>query len=115
LVNYHTKMANPFFTKLQNNPTCYLRKCKIISTLGVQHSSLESIQTLVDAGTDAFRIPIPSDACTIAHLDTMVTNIRQVSEQTGKPLPIIASFHDLDFGIDSGTSKPRALEKGDYI
>jgi hypothetical protein len=45
----------------------------------------------------------------------MVSNIRKVSQKTGKPLPIIASFHDLDFGIDSGTSVPRVLEKNDFI
>jgi pyruvate kinase len=108
-------MSNPYFAKLQDNTACKLRKCKIISTLGYHHNTYEAIMPLVDAGTDAFRLPIPNDSNTLENLTSMVKVIRDITAETGKPLPIIASFHNLDFGIDSGDSGTRLVEEKDYV
>jgi pyruvate kinase len=81
------------------------KQTKIIATVGPACDSREGLRQLVEAGVDAFRLPV--DRGSEAWRDQVVADIRAVEQVSNQPLAILA-----DFGMPSG---PAGAGLGDEI
>jgi pyruvate kinase len=88
------------------------RRTKIVATIGPVSSTHEKIRELVDAGVDAIRLNFSHGA----HADhgERVRVVREVQEETGKPLALIADLQGPKLRIGD-LAEPRVLLKDEEI
>ena len=90
-----------------------LRRTKIVATLGPASASLETVRALLEAGMDVGRI-------NCSHGDheqhrQMIRTIRQVSQETGKPLAILLDLSGPKLRIGEIPQGELMLEQGREI
>ena len=66
------------------------RNVKILATLGPASSTREGIEKLFRAGADVFRINMSHTKHEL--LNELVRNVREVEEETGRPIGILADL-----------------------
>ncbi len=86
------------------------RNAKIIATLGPKSSTREMIQALFEAGADAFRINMSHTSH--AQLKALHGLIREVEENLGRPIAILADLQGPKIRIGTFTNPPIMLEAG---
>src|SRR3954449_8123711 len=86
------------------------RRTKIVATLGPASATAERVRELVDAGMDAARLNL-SHGSQEDHA-TRAAVVRDVQEQVGRPLAIIADLQGPKLRIGE-LSAPRSLLKGE--
>ncbi|HUT04865.1 MAG TPA: pyruvate kinase [bacterium] len=88
-----------------------MRKTKIVCTVGPATASREMIAALVDAGMDVARINLSHG--TEQEHSQVVSEIRQVAEDTGKPIAILMDLPGPKMRIGCFEKEPITLTKGD--
>src|SRR3954447_16970193 len=88
------------------------RRTKIVATIGPVSSSHDAVRELVDAGVDAIRLNLSHGG----HEDhaARVKVVREVQEETGKPLALIADLQGPKLRIGS-LPGPRTLLKDEEV
>ncbi len=86
------------------------RRTKIVCTLGPASSSLRTIRSLVHAGADVIRLNF-SHGDHASH-DALIENIRKVSEEVGRPIPIIQDLQGPRFRVESLKDGYMDLKRG---
>ena len=88
------------------------RRTKIVATIGPATSTHDALRELVDAGVDAIRLNLSHGN----HEDhaARAKVVREVQEETGKPLALIADLQGpkLRIGV---LETPRVLVKGEEV
>jgi pyruvate kinase len=88
------------------------RRTKIVATIGPVTSTHDSVRQLVDAGVDAIRLNLSHGT----HDDhaARATVVREVQQETGKPLALIADLQGPKLRIGD-LEEPVVLARGDKI
>jgi pyruvate kinase len=88
------------------------RRTKIVATIGPVTSTHDAIRGLVDAGVDAIRLNLSHGT----HHDhgARARTVREVQEETGKPLALIADLQGPKLRIGD-LPAPRVLLKGEEV
>ena len=86
------------------------RNAKIIATLGPKTANREMIQALFEAGADAFRINMSHTSH--ATLKSLHGLIREVEEDVGRPIAILADLQGPKIRIGDFASPPVTLKAG---
>lgn len=87
------------------------RRTKILATLGPASSDPAMIAKLFDAGADVFRINMSHT--TPDRMRTMVTAIRGIEEQRGRPIGILADLQGPKLRIGEFKTPSVTLDKGE--
>jgi len=88
-----------------------MRRTKIVCTLGPATANRDMIFALVDAGMDVARINLSHG--THQEHSTVVSAIRQISEDMGKPVAILTDLPGPKMRLGTFDKEPIALSKGD--
>ncbi|WP_321501466.1 pyruvate kinase [Breoghania sp.] len=86
------------------------RRVKILATLGPSSSDQKMIETLFKAGADVFRINMSHTDHAL--LNTLVTRIRAVEADLGRPIGILADLQGPKLRVGTFHEKSVMLEKG---
>ena len=88
------------------------RRTKIVATIGPVSSNHDAMRALVEAGVDAIRLNLSHGV----HDDhaAAATVVREVQEETGKPLALIADLQGPKLRIGD-LDAPRILLKDEYV
>jgi pyruvate kinase len=86
------------------------RNIKILATLGPASSSQEQIAALFQAGADVFRINMSHTKHDL--LRELVTRVRAVEEETGRPIGILADLQGPKLRVGAFASGPVMLVAG---
>jgi len=86
------------------------RRTKILATLGPASSNPETIGQLFDAGADVFRINMSHTQPD--RMRTLVTAIRAVEEQRGRPIGVLVDLQGPKLRIGEFKANAITLEKG---
>ena len=89
------------------------RNAKIIATLGPASSDEKTIRALAEAGADVFRINFSHGAH--AEHATRVAVIRQVEEQTGRPIGVMMDLQGPKLRVGQFGSGPVTLQAGQHF
>ena len=88
-----------------------MKRTKIVCTLGPVTAGREMIARLVDAGMDVARVNLSHG--TEQEHSQVVSDIRQVAEEAGKPIAILMDLPGPKMRIGSFGKEPITLSKGD--
>lgn len=88
------------------------KKTKIVATVGPASESIETLSALIEAGVNLFRLNFSHG--TYDYHETVLSNIRQASEQTGKVVGVLQDISGPKIRIGELES-PFHLEKNDLI
>ncbi len=88
-----------------------MRRTKIVCTLGPATANREMIAALVTAGMDVARINLSHG--TDQEHSAVVSEIRQVSEDTGKPVAVLMDLPGPKMRLGAFEQEPITLSKGD--
>src|SRR3954451_2108765 len=88
------------------------RRTKIVATIGPVSSTHDAVRALVDAGVDAIRLNLSHGT----HHDhaARARVVREVQDETGKPLALIADLQGPKLRIGD-LPAPRILLKGEEV
>ena len=89
------------------------RKVKILATLGPASSEKATIKSLFEAGADIFRINMSHTDH--AKLRTLVTTIREVEEEVGRPIGILADLQGPKLRIGAFAEGEIEIAPGDVF
>jgi len=89
------------------------RSAKIIATLGPSSSSQARIRALFDAGVDVFRLNFSHG--TLAEHQARFEAIREVEQQTGRPIGILADLQGPKLRLGTFAGGPIELAAGDHF
>src|SRR5690606_24545954 len=89
------------------------RRAKIVATLGPSSSSREMIDALFKAGADVFRINMSHTSQ--ERLRELVATIRQVEEDNGRPIGILADLQGPKLRLGTIEGGAIAVKQGDTI
>ena len=89
------------------------RKVKILATLGPASSEKATIKSLFEAGADIFRINMSHTDH--AKLRTFVTTIREVEEEVGRPIGILADLQGPKLRIGAFAAGEIEIAPGDVF
>jgi pyruvate kinase len=84
------RMNADHYDSLRSYKPHYAVRTKIIATVGPACSAPEMMYRLAEAGVDVFRINMAHGSR--AFHDAMVTQVRQISEQLGRPLAVLVDL-----------------------
>ncbi|MEM9279079.1 MAG: pyruvate kinase [Pseudomonadota bacterium] len=89
------------------------RRTKILATLGPASSSREMIKKLFDAGADLFRINMSHSSHDV--LKELVSVIRSVEEEVGRPIGILADLQGPKLRLGDFADEKISAQPGDRI
>jgi pyruvate kinase len=89
------------------------RKTKILATLGPASNTRAIMKTLFEAGADVFRINMSHTSHDM--LKAMVTDLRALSEEVGRPIGILCDLQGPKIRLGKLTGGPRMLVEGERI
>src|SRR5437660_12712834 len=87
-----------------------LRRTKIVATLGPAYSGRRAIASLFEAGADVFRVNMSHT--THARMRELVTAIREVETEHGRPIGILLDLQGAKLRLGSFAENPATLAKG---
>jgi pyruvate kinase len=88
-----------------------MRRTKIICTVGPASESGEMLRTLVEAGTDIFRLNFSHG--TVARHQAVIRRIRAVAEEIGKPVAILQDLPGPKIRLGAFKDEPVEVRAGD--
>src|SRR3569832_1841679 len=89
------------------------RKTKILATLGPSSNTPEKMRHLFEAGVDVFRINMSHTGHDM--LRQMVTDLRGLSEEVGRPIGILCDLQGPKIRLGKLKDGPRMLKEGERI
>ena len=88
-----------------------MRRTKIVCTVGPATESAEMLRKLVEAGTDVFRLNFSHG--TVSEHQSIIRRIRDVAEETGKPVAILQDLPGPKIRLGVFKDGPVELHAGD--